>query len=147
MSKLKEQHEKQFPGEDLLKNAHNCGAGHNGVAIRANGNITGCQFMEPGVAHLGNVFENDLVTIFNSPMSKMMREFYKDQNDPSCMHCEYNGYCASCMVHIYQSNKERLAKGKGLCGVVKRTGMDKVFNFELDAKSNVGGVVQITRNY
>lgn len=147
LSTLKEQHEKLFPGEDILKNSTNCGAGHRSVAIRANGNVTGCPIMEEGVAHIGNVFENDLVTLFNDPKSKMMREFFKNQNDPSCMHCEYNAFCASCMVHIYQANKERLAKGKGLCGVVRRTGMDKVFNFEYDAKSHVGGFVQITRNY
>ncbi len=143
-STILEKQESSFPGssEELLRKATNCGAGHESIAIRANGNVTGCPIMENGVAYLGNVFEDDIANLFNSHKNKIFREFYKDQNDPACMHCEYNGYCQNCLVHIYQANLERLAKGEELCGVVLRNKMDKIFNFQYRANSNVTGVVK-----
>jgi antilisterial bacteriocin subtilosin biosynthesis protein AlbA len=144
--RVQEEYEKMFPGEDVKAALHNCGAGHSMVAIRANGDVTGCQYMQDRVAHLGNVLEGDVAVPFNGVKSRLMREFYKDHNDPSCMHCSYNGHCANCMVRIYEANRERLVSGKGLCGVVRRNKLDQVFDFSAPAKHNVTGLIQIGKS-
>lgn len=142
MARVQEEYGKIYPGEDARKEFHNCGAGHSMVAIRANGDITGCQYMQDRVAHLGNIFEEeDPSRPFNSEKSLLMRAFYKDASDPSCMHCTYNGFCANCMVRIYEANRERLVSGKGLCGVVRRNKLDRVFDFTLPSMHNVSGLV------
>jgi radical SAM protein with 4Fe4S-binding SPASM domain len=144
--RVQQEYEKMFPGEDVKLALNNCGAGHKNVAIRANGDVTGCQYMQDRVAHLGNIFDGDLADPFNGLKNRLMREFYKDSNDPSCMHCSFNGHCANCMVRIYESNRERLASGKGLCGVVRRNKLDQVFDFSLPSKHNVSGLIQITKS-
>ncbi len=141
---VQKEYERMFPGEDVRKALKNCGAGHSMVAIRANGDVTGCQYMQDRVAHLGNVLEKDSSFSFNGEKNRLMRDFYKDANDPSCMHCAYSGFCSNCMVRIYEANRERLATGKGLCGVVRRNGLDRVFDFARPSLHNVGGLVQIT---
>ncbi|MCC7340831.1 MAG: radical SAM protein [Bryobacterales bacterium] len=141
--RIQGEYEQMFPGEDVRTALHNCGAGHAMVAVRSNGDITGCQYMQEGVAHLGNILEGDPTKAFNEEKSRLMRSFYKDASDPACMHCSYNGFCANCMVRIYEANRERLAAGKGLCGVVRRNGLDRVFDFNLPTMHNVSGLVQI----
>jgi radical SAM protein with 4Fe4S-binding SPASM domain len=143
LRRVQREYEKLYPGEDVRMKAINCGAGHSTVAVRANGDVTGCQYMQDRVAHLGNILEGDPASTFNGEKSCLMRAFYKDSNDPSCMHCTYNGFCANCMVRIYQANRERLVTGKGFCGVVRRTGLDRVFDFTLPAMHNVSGLAQI----
>lgn len=142
LRRIQREYEKLHPGEDVKKNATNCGAGHSMAAVRANGDITGCQYMQDRVAHLGNILEGDPAEAFNEEKSGLMRAFYKDSNDPSCMHCTYNGFCANCMVRIYEANRERLAAGTGLCGVVQRTGLNKVFDFTRPVMCNVSGRVR-----
>ena len=130
--------ESMTPAEYNRKTA-NCGAGWRTVHVRSTGELTGCCLMDPGTAVISNVFEvDDVLEIFDQKASRIMRNFYKDHNDPSCMHCEYNGFCGTCMHKIYEANKQRLAKGQGLCGVARRNRMNEVFDFTQETLYNIG---------
>lgn len=130
--------ESMTPAEYSRKTS-NCGAGWRTVHVRANGDLTGCCLMDPGTAVLHNIYRvDDVLEIFDQKASRLMRNFYKDHNDPSCMHCEYNGFCGTCMHKIYEANKNRLAKGLGLCGVAERNRMDEIFDFQQETLYNIG---------
>lgn len=115
----------------------NCGTGHEIISIYPNGDIFGCQLVGKYGPKLGNIFTDDMLSIFTNSVANFFREFKHSTNDASCKECEYFGYCQACLTRIYVANNERRSKGKGLCPVVLKSGMDKIYDFDNGFKWNL----------
>ena len=61
------------------------------IGILSDGTIIPCCLDSKGIINLGNIYENDLDSIFNSPRVKIMREGFKKgyKCEELCRHCKF----------------------------------------------------------
>jgi radical SAM protein with 4Fe4S-binding SPASM domain len=115
---------------DLLNHTNfNCGIGHQTISIYPDGDIYGCQLVGKYGPRLGNIFTEEMPSIFNNSVTTFFREFKQSTDETACKECEYFGYCQACLTRIYIANNDRRSKGNDLCPVVLKSGMDKIFDF------------------
>jgi radical SAM protein with 4Fe4S-binding SPASM domain len=131
-SKIKE----KFP--NYFIDANNCGTGWNICSIYPNGDVYSCQLLGKDGPKLGNIFDDEIESIFNNNTAcDFFRKFRKIGNEISCKGCNYEEYCGSCITKVFTANKDFISRGKGLCPIAIRNGMDKVFDFSKKFTYNI----------
>lgn len=121
----------------LIKKKLNCGTGHNIISIYPDGDIFGCQLVGKYGPKLGNIFTDEMPSIFNNSVANFFRKVKLSPDEAACKECEYFGYCRACLTRIYIANNDRRSKGKELCPVTLKSGMDKIYDFNNGFKWNL----------
>lgn len=120
-------------GKDLPIVDSNCGAGWKLVTVSPNGNIRSCVMLDEN-GTIGNIFEQDISSIFKSDKVKFYANFSKTRDEDACKRCQYQDYCQRCISRIYTANIQRLNNGLELCEIAKRNKMDAFLNFNSNFK-------------
>lgn len=96
--------------EALTKQIHedehlNCGAGSRSICLTPNGNVKMCPMSNPNDLYLGNVYNEDLNTIFSRRLPLIMPEV-EDPRPEICGLCENIDYCGHCLARGIQKYHE-----------------------------------------
>lgn len=86
---------------------YGCGAAFNFVALLSDGEVHACRKFP---SYIGNIYENSLIEIYNSPLAEAYR------NGPAqCRDCEIAPLCRGCMAVIYGMGKDPFQQRDPYC--------------------------------
>lgn len=109
-----------------IKEINNCGAGGRSVTITPHGDVKACPTSS---IYIGNIFTTDYFTLFNSDKVQILNNFSINKYKESvCVNCSEKSDCAICFSKMYCANKRRIAKGEGICEVLRDSGLYKLLN-------------------
>jgi len=84
------------PGRDGPVVVSGCAAGYNGLAVEPDGTVYPCRRLPIAV---GNVFEDDLETLWSSPVLEALRQ--RDELRGACGRCDLRWRCGGCRGIAY----------------------------------------------
>jgi len=92
-------------GEEKMENKLNCGAASRTVCLTPNGEVKMCPMSNPNDLSLGNVYYEDLDTIFSRNLSSLLIEL-EDPRPEICGECEHLWFCQRCLARGLQKYHE-----------------------------------------
>jgi radical SAM protein with 4Fe4S-binding SPASM domain len=91
-----------------------CGAGRNKFTVSPYGEIYACQFVRHPV---GNLRDQDLKSIWNSPEMEYSREEKKYERPPVCLSCGVKDTCSRCPAIAYHEDGDIKGLSREACRI------------------------------